>query len=99
MQFRKESLNCISYVFKCDDLLYSIILFLHPAVQIYEIYKINYFNTEMVYIKYLNVLFVKHNVLFFFFFFYSLQTQDRPDFCSGRLQRKRAFHESKLPSS
>ena len=70
MQFRKESLNCISYVFNCDDLLYGIILFLHPEVQIYEIYKINYFNTEMVYIKYLNVLFVKHNVLFFLFFFF-----------------------------
>ena len=68
MQFRKESLNCTSYVFNCDDLLY-ITLFLHPAVQIYEIHKINYFNTEMVYIKCLNVLFVKHYVLFFFFFF------------------------------
>ena len=78
----------------------SIHLFLHPAVQIYEIQEISYFSAKMVYIKCLIFLFVKHFLFFLFlFFFYSLQTQDRPDFCSGCLQRKRAFHKSELPSS
>ena len=42
----------------------SLHLFLHPAVQIYEIPKIKYFNAEMVYTKCLNFLFVKHYVFF-----------------------------------
>jgi len=46
----------------------SLHLFLHPAVQIYEIQKISYFNAKMVYIKCLNSLFVKHYGFFSFFF-------------------------------
>lgn len=45
----------------------SVHLFLHPAVQIYEIQKINYFNAENVYAECLNFLFVNHYVFFFFF--------------------------------
>ena len=93
-------LFCFSFLFCLFVCFCFVCLFffqvksIHPAVQIYEIQKINYFNAENVYTKSLNFSSIEHYV---FCFFYSLQTQDRRDFCSRRLRRKRAFHKSKLP--
>ena len=50
----------------------SLHLFLHPAVQIYEIQEISYFSAKMVYIKCLIFLFVKHFLFFLFLFFFTV---------------------------